>query len=70
MAARSNRTPTWWRSSSGKRCIGRNDESLRGQAELLLAKQRNGPVGKIDLVFLHEFTKFENRAADLGDAEE
>ena len=47
-----------------------NDESLRGQAELLLAKQRNGPVGKIDLVFLHEFTKFENRAADLGDAEE
>ena len=46
------------------------DESLRGQAELLLAKQRNGPVGKIELVFLHEFTKFENRAADLGEAEE
>ncbi len=44
-----------------------NDESLRGQAELILAKQRNGPVGKIELVFLHEFTKFENRAADLGD---
>jgi replicative DNA helicase len=41
------------------------DESLRGQAELILAKQRNGPVGKIELVFLHEFTKFENRAADL-----
>jgi replicative DNA helicase len=46
------------------------DESLRGQAELLLAKQRNGPVGKIELVFLHEFTKFENRVADLGEAEE
>ena len=39
-------------------------------AELLLAKQRNGPVGKIDLVFLKEFTKFENRAADLGESEE
>jgi len=46
------------------------DESLRGQAELLLAKQRNGPVGKIELVYLHELTKFENRAADLGETEE
>ena len=45
-----------------------NDQSLHGQAELILAKQRNGPVGKIDLVFLHEFTKFENRAADLGES--
>jgi replicative DNA helicase len=43
------------------------DESLHGKAELILAKQRNGPVGKVELVFLHEFTKFENRAADLGD---
>jgi replicative DNA helicase len=41
-----------------------NDESLRGVAELILAKQRNGPVGKIDLVFLREFTKFEDRAQD------
>jgi replicative DNA helicase len=46
-----------------------NDESVRGKAELILAKQRNGPTGTIDLVFLHEFTKFENRAADLGEAE-
>jgi replicative DNA helicase len=40
------------------------DESLRGCAELILAKQRNGPVGKIELVFLEGFTKFENRAQD------
>ena len=44
-----------------------NDENLHGVAELILAKQRNGPVGKIDLVFLHALTKFENRADDLGD---
>ena len=43
-------------------------EDLRGKAELILAKQRNGPTGKIDLVFLHKLTKFENRLADLGEA--
>ncbi|HTS50804.1 MAG TPA: replicative DNA helicase [Bryobacteraceae bacterium] len=43
------------------------DESLRGLAELLVAKQRNGPIGKVNLVFLKEFTKFENRTNDLGE---
>jgi replicative DNA helicase len=47
----------------------RDREDLRGLAELLLAKQRNGPVGKVDLVFLHHLTKFENRAEDLGEVE-
>jgi replicative DNA helicase len=42
-------------------------EDLRGQAELILSKQRNGPVGKIQLVFLHALTKFENRTGDLGE---
>jgi replicative DNA helicase len=48
----------------------RDRDDLRGLAELLVAKQRNGPIGKIDLIFLHELTKFENRAADLGPDEE
>jgi replicative DNA helicase len=48
----------------------RDRDDLRGIAELLVAKQRNGPIGKIDLIFLHELTKFENRAADLGPDEE
>ncbi len=30
------------------------------RAELMIAKQRNGPIGEIDLVFQHEFTRFEN----------
>jgi replicative DNA helicase len=42
-------------------------EDLKGMAELLLSKQRNGPTGKVNLVFLKEFTKFENRTTDLGD---
>ncbi len=36
-------------------------------AELLIGKQRNGPTGKVNLVFLKEFTKFENRTNDLGE---
>jgi replicative DNA helicase len=40
------------------------DESLVGKAELILAKARNGPIGKIDLVWLEQFTKFENRTTE------
>ena len=34
-------------------------------AEVIIAKQRNGPIGKVKLAFLREFTKFENRAEDV-----
>jgi replicative DNA helicase len=30
--------------------------------ELIVAKQRNGPIGSVDLVFLSEYTRFESRA--------
>jgi replicative DNA helicase len=42
-------------------------ESLKGIAEILMAKQRNGPTGKVKLAFLNKFTKFENLALDAGD---
>jgi len=42
-------------------------EDLHGLAELILAKQRNGPCGKINLVFLHKYTSFENRYEDAPD---
>ncbi|MBK5293658.1 MAG: replicative DNA helicase [Acidobacteriia bacterium] len=42
-------------------------EDLRGIAEIHIAKQRNGPIGKARLAFLKEFTKFENLASDIGD---
>jgi replicative DNA helicase len=44
-------------------------ESLKGLAELILAKQRNGPTGRVKLAFLNRYTKFENLAADTGDDE-
>lgn len=42
-------------------------ESLKGLAELILAKQRNGPTGRVKLAFLNRYTKFENLAAEMGD---
>jgi replicative DNA helicase len=45
-------------------------EDLRGLAELIVAKQRNGPIGTVNLVFLHAQTKFENRAEDTGELPE
>jgi replicative DNA helicase len=36
----------------------RDDPSVRGKAEIIIAKQRNGPVGDVHLTFLHDFTKF------------
>jgi len=38
---------------------------LRGKAELIIAKQRNGPTGKVHLLFIKELTKFENPVSDL-----
>ncbi len=37
------------------------DSEKQGVAEVHIAKQRNGPIGKIELTFLKEYTRFENR---------
>lgn len=42
---------------------------LRGIAELIIAKQRNGPTGKVKMAFLREFTRFENFADDIAPPE-
>lgn len=39
-------------------------EGVRGLAELILAKQRNGPTGSIDLFFRRESARFEDREQD------
>jgi replicative DNA helicase len=42
-------------------------ESLKGLAELILAKQRQGPTGRIKLAYLSRYTRFENLASDTDD---
>ncbi len=46
----------------------RDNEDVKGQAEIIIAKQRNGPTGSIKLAFLNDFTRFENLAqeSDVG----
>jgi replicative DNA helicase len=38
------------------------DTPDKGVAEIIIAKQRNGPIGRIRLTFLGEYTRFENFA--------
>lgn len=46
-----------------------NKETMRkGIADIIIAKQRNGPIGEVPLTFLGEYTKFENYVPDsFGD---
>lgn len=46
----------------------RERADLRGIAELIVAKQRDGPIGNVPLRFLNQYTKFEDRA-DLVEPE-
>ena len=42
-----------------------NEDSEEGnKAEIIIGKQRNGPIGKVNLTFLKEFTRFEDFAID------
>jgi replicative DNA helicase len=46
----------------------RENEDLKGKAEIIIAKQRNGPTGSIHLAYLADYTRFENlqHGADAG----
>jgi replicative DNA helicase len=43
-----------------------NPESAeKGSAEIIIAKQRNGPIGTCRLTFLGKYTRFENFTPDI-----
>jgi replicative DNA helicase len=42
----------------------KQNQDLEGLAKLIIAKQRNGPVGEVDLVFLKSITRFESKLRD------
>lgn len=45
----------------------RDNPELRGMAELIIGKQRAGPVGTVKCRFFHEYTRFESLADDYAD---
>jgi replicative DNA helicase len=56
-----------------ERRISERDEDSRdgdpqvGEADLVIAKQRNGPVGRIGMLFREDFTEFVELAREHGD---
>jgi replicative DNA helicase len=42
-----------------------DDEASKGRAEILIRKQRNGPIGAVNLTFLGQYTRFENYSPEI-----
>jgi len=43
---------------------GEDQRQYAGQAQIICAKQRNGPVGEVELEWLRDFTRFQDRVPD------
>lgn len=43
------------------------DSDNKGQAEIIIGKQRNGPIGTVHLTFLGKYTRFENYTPEVYD---
>lgn len=45
----------------------KDNEEVKGIAEVIIGKQRNGPIGMVRMSFFGEYTRFENYAPPSGD---
>jgi replicative DNA helicase len=47
-----------------------DDPTLEGVAEIIIAKQRNGPTGRVKMAFLKNSTRFESMAGGMAASDE
>jgi replicative DNA helicase len=43
----------------------KEDENVKGKAEIIIGKQRNGPIGTANCAFVKDFARFENLAEGM-----
>ena len=55
-----------YREEQYREADGSPKEGVEGTAEIIVGKQRNGPVGTVKLAFIKEHTRFENLAQGGG----
>ncbi len=48
--------------------VDENGNSTEGLGEIIIGKQRNGPMGNVTLAFVHQFARFENLTSYYADA--
>ena len=45
----------------------KDNPDLRTKAQIIVAKQRNGPTGDVDLLYIDNLTKFKNKIKPVVD---